>query len=129
MMRNGILAGLFAFGLLAPGLAHAADSATTDDLRCLVVSLTMAGMGGKDLQAAGMMASLYYLGRIDGRSPEFDLENGVIDEILAMKPADLKTAASRCGDALKGRGEELSTLGRHIMERAPKLVPNPVIPN
>jgi predicted small secreted protein len=128
-MRNTILAGLFVFGVAAPSLAHAEDLATTDDVRCLVVSLAIAGVGGKDVQAAGMMATLYYLGRLDGRAPGLDLENRVIDEVVAMRPADVKTTAARCGETMKGRGEALAAVGQHIQARAAKIVPNPVVPN
>jgi hypothetical protein len=128
-MRNTIRAGIFALGLAAPALAHAEDLATTDDVRCLVVSLAMAGVGGKNVQAAGMMATLYYLGRLDGRAPGLDLENRVIDEVVAMRPADVKATAMRCGETMKSRGEALATVGQHIQARAAKIVPNPVIPN
>jgi hypothetical protein len=128
-MRNLLVAGVVALGLSAPTLARAEDQATTDDVRCLVVSLAMAGNSGANVQAAGMMATLYYLGRLDGRAPGLDLENRVIDEVTAMKPADVKDTAKRCGETMKGRGEDLTTLGQHIAARAAKIVPNPVIPN
>ncbi|HEX5377903.1 MAG TPA: hypothetical protein VFW47_04985 [Phenylobacterium sp.] len=128
-MRNGILAGLFVLGVAAPTLAHAEDPATTDDVRCLVMSLAMAGTNDKDFSEAGMMATLYYLGRLDGRTPGLDLENRVIDEVGAMTPADVKNTAKRCGETLKGRGEDMTTLGQHFAARAAKIVPNPVIPN
>ena len=53
-MRGGILAGLCVLNLVAPGLAHAEDRATTDDVRCLVVSLVIAGSGQQGAQAEGM---------------------------------------------------------------------------
>lgn len=128
-MRGGILAGLCVLNLVAPGLAHAEDRATTDDVRCLVVSLVIAGSGQQGAQAAGMAASLYYIGRLDGRTPDLDLENRMIDEIGAMKPQDIKAEGARCGGLLKSRGQAIQAIGQRITERAAKTVPNPAVPN
>jgi hypothetical protein len=47
---------------------------------------------------AGTMAHSYWLGRIDGRTPQLDLEAGVLAELPAMANQDLfRAEAVRCG--------------------------------
>jgi hypothetical protein len=125
---------LAAFGLAAVAalsLAGAARAQTTpnrDDVRCLVVSMAVLELGGQTGQSAGMMSALYFLGRLDGREPDLDLENSLIDEISAMKPADVRVEAVRCGGQLAMRGKILQNVGQHLMERG-KVIPNPAIGN
>jgi hypothetical protein len=128
-MKHGVLAILGALALSGlSSQARAADDLTRDDLRCAIVALSIAG-SGKEAQTVGMMSMFYYLGRLDGRTPDLDLENRLIDEIAVMKPADLKAAAQRCGAFLVVRGQKLQEVGKRLQERAGKTPPNPAVLN
>lgn len=127
-MRLAILAATAA-AVLAPAAAHAADAATTNDIRCIVVAGAMASSGAKEAEAAGMMTMIYYLGKLDGRTPNLNLEDSVVDQFMDLSPDQIRADAKRCGDELKTRGAALSIIGRHIQERAKTLQPNPAIKN
>src|SRR5689334_21642795 len=78
----------------------------TDDVRCFGLTLQMMQSQNCTEQMAGTMAHSYYLGRIDGRMPELDLEERVIAELPNMtKPDFFKAEATRCGPQMTARGE------------------------
>jgi len=74
--------------LLAPAWVFLGSPAmadpTTDDLHCYIVSLQMITSPDPTQKIAGTMAHSYWLGRIDGRTPQLDLGAGVLAELPAM---------------------------------------------
>jgi hypothetical protein len=75
---------------------------------------------GATPQAAGVMIALYYLGRLDARSPRLDLVALLGDEADKMTPETLKSEAVRCGSEFKEKGNELTAIGQRLVERAKK---------
>ena len=63
------------------------------------------------------MLSLYYIGRLDGRAPNFDLEGAMVEQMLKMTPADYASEAQRCGKRLQAKGQQITTIGKHLVER------------
>jgi hypothetical protein len=63
----------------------------------------------------------YYMGRLDGRAPKLDLENMLIEEIKKMTSADYAAEAERCGASLKTRGQQVTQIGKNLMERGNKM--------
>jgi hypothetical protein len=55
---------------------------------------------------------MYYIGRIDGRVPQVDLEALLVKELSVMTQADLKSEAQRCGASLTARGQEITQIGK-----------------
>ncbi|MGO9133575.1 MAG: hypothetical protein ACLP8A_05935 [Methylovirgula sp.] len=94
--------------------ALADDPATTADLRCLVVGLRFAGSPTENLKQAGLIETLYYLGRLDSRIPNLDLEGQVGTLLTKMNEQDFKTEAQRCGLLLSQRGQALQTMGKDL---------------
>ena len=90
------------------------------DARCVIVGLGMGSVRGVTLQTAGIMIAMYYLGRLDARSPKPDLEALLGGEAEKITPDDLKSEAVRCGSEFKERGNQLSAMGQHLVERANK---------
>lgn len=107
--------------LLSTSNACAADAETTTDVRCLVVSAMLASKGDAANEAAGLMASLYYLGRLDGHDPNLDLSKTLTDEALKLKPGDIPPLAKTCGATMKDRGKALSAAGAALKDRAEDL--------
>ncbi|HEX5184043.1 MAG TPA: hypothetical protein VFW19_12955 [Allosphingosinicella sp.] len=108
--------------LALPFLIGAAPppDATRSDVRCLVLSLPLAGSDKPEEKQAGLVDVFYFLGRIDGRSPGFDLETAVVREetaIRASAPADRQALAQSCASILEKRGGDLKTLGDHLQAR------------
>jgi hypothetical protein len=83
---------------------------------CLVVGFAISSEAAK--QAAGTLLSLYYIGRIFGRTPQLDLEALLVKEIRVMTQADLNSEAQRCGVSLTAKGQEITQIGKNPIEPA-----------
>ncbi len=117
MGRWGWIAGSVLGVAMMMGQARAQDADTTADVRCLVVSVSMVASQQQNQQTAGLMSALYFLGRLDGRRPDLDLENRLVDEVTKLKPEQLREEAVRCGALLKERGKALTDMGARISQR------------
>jgi hypothetical protein len=91
------------------------DAASTADFQCLIASFAVVGMD-EDKKAAegGMIMSLYYLGKIDGRFPGFNLEPAVKAAAERLTDAELPALIARCADEFGKRGEYLSAMGQRL---------------
>jgi hypothetical protein len=113
-----------AIGLFWVASANAEDADTTADVRCLVVALKMGSSQNSTLQNAGYMASLYWLGRLDGRAPKLNLEEAVIAELLKMNEDEFRLEAKRCGTILMARGQAETAMGKDIQRRGEQMMQN-----
>jgi hypothetical protein len=114
--RLGVLAvvGL----LLAGSAARAQDAEAVNDTRCLLVGILLAAKDDPTVSSAGLMASFYYLGRLDGHAPNADLAKSVLDQIAKLKPEDYDALAKSCGAILKERGQAMTAAGKQIKDQA-----------
>ena len=98
---------------------------TLQDFRCLAVAaILMTTEDVEGAQAAGLMGSMYYFGRIDGRAPDADLEQGIVDASLTISnAAKFAAEAELCGALLAARGKILEQAGLRVQARAAK-IPN-----
>jgi len=96
---------------------RADDQDTGSDVRCLLVSMNMTQLQNPSLQAAGMMSVMYWMGRLDGRTPDLDLEDRLIAELKAMNPEEFQATAQRCGAALQMRGKAMSDMGADMRKK------------
>ena len=104
--------GLACCGWVAPALADD----TSDDVKCLAVSLNMSTADDPQEQSVGMLSTMYWLGRLDGRTPSLDLEKQM-DALGALSAEDLRTEAVRCAAALSTRGDALTKLGESMRQK------------
>jgi hypothetical protein len=109
MAALALLGGLSA----SPALADE----TSDDIKCLAVSLKLSASLAADDQAAAMLSTLYWLGRLDSIVPKPDLEKQMQAGAFDMRPADEKTEAARCAAALQAAGPALTRLGQELDQR------------
>lgn len=123
-MKKIITAAVLAATLFLAGGAQAQEAETTSDLKCILVfSLAASQQDDPAARAAGGMAVLYFIGRIEGRTPGFNVENGLRIEAVKLTGATAKNEIIRCGGALKSKGEELQAIGRS-MRSIPDLKPD-----
>jgi hypothetical protein len=109
---------LIALAWFFPGSPAMADP-TTDDIHCYIVSLQMITAADPTQKIAGTMAHSYWLGKIDGRAPQLDLEASVLAALPAMANQDLFWAeAVRCGQEMIKRGQAETEIGKDIQRRA-----------
>jgi len=108
------------FGLLC--LASAARAApdvganddTSADVRCVVVAFGLVQSPDPQIKALATGASLYFVGRIRGRSPGLDLEAAIVKQVGAMAPEDMRDELQRCSSELKVEGGKLQVMGADL---------------
>jgi hypothetical protein len=115
MWKASILPVLFVGASLFSVKAHADDGESVADVRCVIVAIQIGKMPGAAQQAAATMTALYYLGRLDGRSPKLDLEDLIAKEAVKMTSADFRSEAVRCGNALAEKGDVLQRIGNDLI--------------
>jgi hypothetical protein len=103
---------------------RAQNAETVADVRCVIVGMRMIEMTNQTYRASGMMATLYYIGRLDGRTPNLNLENLIFKELKTMTAVDYSAEAKRCGIALTARGQEITKMGKDLVERGHEMMKN-----
>ena len=106
------------FSMTALSTPAAAQDAVEADLRCLVVGYALSGSEQETHKSAAVPFSLYYLGRVDGRSPAIDLGKRLGDLATSMTSDDLKADAARCGADYQRRASALQAAGKTLQDRA-----------
>jgi hypothetical protein len=94
--------------------AHAADGQKDADVRCVAVGLRMIEMTAPEQRTAGMMLAVYYLGRLDGKASDLDVERLVKAEAAKMTSADFRADAVRCGQEMQQKGSEIQRIGSSL---------------
>jgi len=89
--------------------AHAADDWTMGaDLRCVVAfGALVSNPTYRDAASSGIF---YFVGRLEGRDPTFDLAGGLKKMRSVMQPNQYASEAERCGAELKAKNELLKTM-------------------
>jgi hypothetical protein len=114
--RAGILAAVgIVIGLCQ--VVFASDRQAPTDVRCVVVGLRMVEMTAPQARAAGMMLSVYYLGRLDSRVPDAEVEGLIEKEAREMTEAQFRANAVRCGKALTLKGREIQKIGADLTRK------------
>ncbi len=106
--------------LSAVARADTANTRTVADAQCLVVGARLSASSDPQQRVPGQMILMYYLGRIDGRSPNTDLEALIKTETQKMTTSELQSAAGRCGKEFSARGEEIVRIGKSLSTPAAK---------
>jgi len=120
------VAALAAVAIFAGSRASADDPATSD-LRCLIAIGSASGAGdvSEDLKPLLLFGSMFYLGKLEGRAPDLDLENRIADEAQNMTADDMKNDLVRCADELRTESVEMKSIAGRLTARAQALTPPP----
>lgn len=102
-----------------PLLAGAAspEEQTRSDLRCVVALTQFAKMESAEIRQAGMTASLYFIGRLDGRVPDLDLEAALERELKTVPPSEYGSLLQSCGAAMQARGVKIIEIGASLAKK------------
>lgn len=98
----------------------AQETVNIADIRCVAVGMKLAGAANSSDQTRGFLLTLYYIGRLDGRVPKLDIENLLIVEGSKMSSSDDASEAKRCGASLVEKGEQITKIGKDLIEREKK---------
>ncbi|HEV2748796.1 MAG TPA: hypothetical protein VGW34_16050 [Allosphingosinicella sp.] len=101
---------------LAPLLIASAgvDEANSGDAQCLLAMGRVAASDHPATRSTALAAVQYYLGRIDGRTPDVDLAALLKKAAESMKPEDLQPTLQRCGPLFQQRGRMLEAIGQSL---------------
>lgn len=103
--------------LAGTATADPADDATEADIRCVVVATQLANADSAAMKLAATVSSMYFLGRIDARAPDIDLEAHITDAINKMTPEEMRAEGLRCGQILSARGAALKSMGEDMIRK------------
>lgn len=117
-LKTTALGALIAAGLALSAPALAADDAATQDVKCLAVSLALSGMkDDPELAQAGLMSTLYFAGKVEGRNPKADAMDLAAAALDKMSVEESQQQAIRCGQILAEKGKAWEAKGK-AMEAA-----------
>ena len=130
-MRPVLFIVCFVFSLSSLAYANEIEDANAADVHCLLRAISVANIiikSGKlsnnpAVIGAVMTTPIYFIGRIDARTPNFDLPQNFakeIDKMKKMTAEDSRAEAKRCGDMLKAKGEELKEVARILRQQPEK---------
>lgn len=123
-MQKFITAAALTASLFMTGGAQAQDAETSGDLKCIaVISIVASQQTDPAAVMSAGMGILYFIGRIEGRIPDFNIENGLRVEAAKLTSASVKSELVRCGGTLTSKGQELQAIGRS-MQSVPDLKPD-----
>ena len=106
----------------APAGEAAPDDSSQDDtigrdVRCLYVYMAMGTSGKPDMQAAAIIGTFFWYGKLSGQIGDDEIERRVT-AVIAAQSADKFTAdAQRCGSQMVERGKAMNALGDHLQEK------------
>ncbi len=112
-----LLAALAATTALATG-ARPAEADNVADVRCVVVAMGLTQSPDPQVKALAAAATLYYVGRLDGRAPDLDLEPAMVRQVNSMSMDDMRGELQRCAGALQARGDKLKAIGADLQKIA-----------
>jgi hypothetical protein len=96
--------------------AGAENALTVADVQCIVVGARLSESADQTQSQSGEMILTYYLGRIDGRSPNVDLQELIERAARSMTTSDYARAARRCGTEFSARGAAIVRIGKALEE-------------
>jgi hypothetical protein len=87
------------------------------DTSCFVATLTMLESPDPAVSAAGQVALMYWLGKIDGADPTLDLEVRIAEIAPTMTREIVARELIRCGGEMMARGREVQEMGARLAAR------------
>jgi hypothetical protein len=121
-MKNWILgaaAAMIAPMMIGMGAAHADEN--SEDVRCLIIFMQMSNAQVPAAQTGGLIGSFYYMGKLDARSRDLDLEKMILTEVANMSENSFKQDAARCGSDMTKRGQAAADLGKALQQHAAQM--------
>ena len=110
------------FGLLLAAASAVASPTTVAaanlaDTRCIAMLALQMEAADESSKPSLVAAFLYYLGRLDARAPNYDIETALLALMSSEQAkASLADDAQRCGSLIQERGAAIATIGKSLEE-------------
>jgi hypothetical protein len=112
----GVMAACAALGSAAG--AQPAPAYPQHDIRCFIVASTVVGGADNEkAKSAGMLAAIYFAGKIYGASPQIGLQAAIETELDKMADIDLTTVRKECGEEMRVHGNEIEGAGKALQAK------------
>ncbi|HEX2593259.1 MAG TPA: hypothetical protein VHL34_17285 [Rhizomicrobium sp.] len=112
------VASVLAVSLLGPlAPAHADSAAQIADIRCAIVSMNLPKEEGEAAPTAAMISVMFFLGRIEGRDPHYDVKAAIGAQMAVMTPSDRATESKRCITEMLEKGKAAEQLGLDLLNQ------------
>ncbi|RZJ16917.1 MAG: hypothetical protein EON91_11290 [Brevundimonas sp.] len=117
-----MIAGLTAALALTAGAAQAQEMSAADqqDIQCFALVAAQAGEGEQSPEKMASLATamMFYLGRMEGRSPNTDWLARIETYLRSSEVEKLPTHAERCATEMMSKGKALIDWGARLQAQA-----------
>jgi len=107
---------LFA-GFALPGAARGVGSAQIADVRCMIVSMDLPKEDNEAAPTAAMISVMFFLGRIEGRDPHYDVKRALGGQMAVMTADDRLKERKRCMTEMLEKGKAAEQLGIDLINQ------------
>lgn len=111
MMMRTLLLTVMLLCFVPSANADSVAASNAEDAQCIILGARLLRSENPQYRKSGRMLVVYFLGRINGRTPHADLAAMIEKEATRMTEAAFKGAMSRCGAELSAGGAELAQIG------------------
>ena len=87
-------------------------------MRCLILAAAANQNPDPNIAQAAKLASIYWMGRVNGATPNANLTAQLSTQTHAMTGPDLQGEARRCGEEMQRRGSEMQAAGQALQAEA-----------
>jgi 2C-methyl-D-erythritol 2,4-cyclodiphosphate synthase len=98
------------------GPSDGAAATTVTDVRCVIVSGTLAQSDDPQMKAIGYASLLYFWGRLEGRGATDNVAALIIGQAQRMTPEDVKSQEQICNALVTGAGQSLQDLSNTLQK-------------
>jgi hypothetical protein len=114
-LSYGAIAVLMVIMAIPAAYGSPGDAANGLDAQCLVIGARISASPDQQQRVSGQLLTVYFLGRIEGRSPSINLEKLIEQQAAVMTRYDERRALQRCGKEFASQGAELVRIGRILV--------------
>jgi hypothetical protein len=86
------------------------------DVLCVIVSLRMSQSTDESTKGTWNLATLYYLGRIDGSGRQIDLVSQIRDDFHKVTRKNFDHYRGKCASQFSARGRDLTKIGKELQQ-------------
>jgi hypothetical protein len=114
-IRVSLLTFMTAIAIVPTAIAQDADGSVTADARCVLAGIRAKELPDSREKSTGLLMELYFIGRLDGRSPKVDVKALLTEQIGKMSRSDFESETARCGNSIKTKGQQITQLGQDLL--------------
>ena len=100
----------------ATGARAQSKAPDAEDLQCLVVTFIMADSKDEGTKTAGALGAFYFLGKLQAKTPNADLDKPILDLAPKLTAETIKTFGERCGAELKAESQAINALSERLQK-------------